>query len=389
MADEDDSTGDAIKADEVDRIQRGTALENSLMGGDRQVAPIDPRSRDPIGKANQQNAAARINRTTSLADQLLNPPAVPQTTTNFTFSNAAARPSMPSPDDLIDGAIKGRRDEIARRQEELRGKIPTIRPNWQGKHDREQIMDEYGALQHADTVLQKDQYERAHIKAGIAAKNFTVERQRVTAEQSTNVLEGISKIQAPLGTPEHAAAVVALVRENPFSLNSAEIKKTLTEHTELHDTAAHLFSSPEEIRKSYPTATIRQDAKTGRYMIENLKADSVDAVPSNILTRYAKLQSDITLHGERAKKEAATNIAKKTPQSANVPYSQSDVWAADAREASLLERAYPQLKEKTATDAPSPSSSPTPTANDVRTQFRAGKITREEATKQLNALGFQ
>lgn len=268
MADVDE-VGDAIDAQDVARIQRGTNLENQLVGRGRPpVAPIAPGTPDPVGAAIKQNEVERIRRGTDLENQLVG--GASPAATNW---NGAGR-SAPSPDDLIEGAIAGKRNMIEAQQAKLRGDLAVVSGDKYGERERAKIGEQYGMLQHADLILQHDQHERALVKAKLSAHEATIQSEAATSHDIAGYYQDKAKIESNFvhGSPEERAALLALPVKYPRIVKSADTLKDFREHIESHDNAsdmrakaaAELGIPVEQLDKSFQQKSITVGGTPGQ-----------------------------------------------------------------------------------------------------------------------------
>lgn len=303
----------------------------------------------------------------------------PRTGTWESQSGTQPYQRAPTIDDFIDPAIEARRGEIANERALVMDHLNTAskqrtgggRHGGGGPSPWETEYAKLKALDHADSVLQKEQFGRAHLKAQIAGEEFKRQRGLDTASQTQAFYTAMSNVKSPIGTPEHAQEVMAIAAQLPLAANTSEIRQVLKEHADLHDSHAALL---ENARQSGATVRMTGIGPRGA----QYKVEEAGAVPSQVQQRYIRLQADLKMHQEQADIEKQANIKGLKGK---VPYTKAPLLHATQLEMQKLEDRYPSLK---------PQASTTPTAAPDTTTMRVrrpdGTVGRIPASQLQDAL---
>lgn len=306
-----------------------------------------------------------------------------QPATPSTEATGVAPQRAPTIDDFLDPAIESRRSEIANERALVMQHLNTASTQRSGgRHGGPSQWDtEYAklkALDHADSVLQKEQFNRAHIKAGIAAEQFKHQQGLDTAKQTQGFYSAMAQVRSPIGTPEHAQEVLAIAGQFPLAVNTPEIKKVLQEHADLHDSHSQLIANALAQGKIVTQTGISASGKP------TYKITDPNIIPTQAQNRYDRLQASILQHQEQSDAEKQANVKGGK---ANVPYSKAPALHADQLEAQRLEQQYPGLKPQTQA-APAIA---TPDETTLRVRHPNGTIGRIPASQLQDALnqGYQ
>lgn len=176
---------------------------------------------------------------------------------------APVQPTV-DPQDLIDTAIAKRQQLLA---QGIDPDKPAIYPN--DRRRQEMLHEQLG--------LSEIQHRSVLEKAAMSGQLHKNANDIDSANQYIGFSSALRGIQAPLGTPEHADAVLDKVKQYPLAVHTAAGRALLNIHTTIHDAAAGLippsqYATTDQAWNENPGATLRRDPKTGGWVVTGLKA---------------------------------------------------------------------------------------------------------------------
>lgn len=255
----------------------------------------------------------------------------------------------PTIDDFLDPAIESRRGEIANERATVMEHLNTAsrqRIRGQGLSPWEIEYKKLQALDHADTVLQHEQFSRAHLKLETVKQNNLIQQRTQDANtegEMRQFMYGLDPRQYPPGSVQRDQLFREKFGSNPQWLDllarNKEFAKEVDEHIKGHEDVGLVM---QQIQQAGGTVRMTGIGASGKPIY---KVEEAGAVPAQVEQRYIRLQASIQQHLEQSDQEKKANVAGKK---AGVPYSKAAQLHADQLEATQLEKRYPRLKPQEA-----------------------------------------